>query len=57
MRAVEEVLNRVEGKVPNPTVLSGPNGGPIDISAMSAEEKAQRIAELSRLALGESDVD
>ena len=47
MRAAEEVANRTEGKVPNPTTLSGPNGGPIDISAMTPEEKAIRIAELS----------
>jgi hypothetical protein len=47
MRAAEEVSNRTEGKVPNPTTLSGPNGGPIDISAMTPEEKAIRIAELS----------
>ena len=51
MRAAEELLNRTEGKVPNPTTLSGPGGGPIDISAMTPEEKIARIAELTALAL------
>jgi hypothetical protein len=53
MRAAEEVANRTEGKVPNPTTLSGPGGGPIDISAMSPEEKAARIAELTARMLEE----
>lgn len=47
IRAAEFIADRTEGKVPNPTTLSGPNGGPIDISAMTPEEKAIRIAELS----------
>ncbi len=55
MRATEFVLDRTEGKVPNPTTLSGPNGGPIDIAAMSPEEKAARIAELSARMISAGD--
>jgi hypothetical protein len=48
MRAAEELANRTEGKVLSVTQLQGVNGGPIEISAMSPEEKRARIAELLR---------
>src|ERR1035437_727014 len=51
MSAMDTVLERTEGKVPNPTTLSGPNGGPIDIAAMTPEEKMARIAELTPLSI------
>jgi hypothetical protein len=46
MRAAEELTNRTEGRVLSVTQLQGPDGGPLQVAAMTPEEKQARLEEL-----------
>ena len=47
VKAIQLVVERVQGKPKRQIELSGPDGGPLDIHNMTNEELDQRIAELT----------
>lgn len=52
---LREIIDRVDGKATQAVEMSGPGGGPIDISMMTPEEKQRRLAILLAKAGGAKD--
>lgn len=44
--AIAEITDRVEGKAVQAVQMSGPGGGPMQIEAMTREQREKRLAEL-----------
>jgi hypothetical protein len=50
MRSFELLIDRVEGKLATATAVTGAGGGPLEISALTPDEKKARVAELLAMA-------
>ena len=55
-RALQEITDRIEGKVPQDVKVGGDGSGvPIEIATMTPEQKRQRVAEIMAKANGTSN--
>lgn len=55
LQTQKEVIDRVEGKVPQKQEHGGPDGGAIPFMSLSREENQRRLAELEAIAGGAKD--